>query len=374
MASLATRAPPFQSGVVLAGTYEISNVLRIGETGVLYEARDRLLPRPVAIKAVFDPSQASALRDEALALAAIRHPAFVGVHHFGRHDETDFLVMERLFGDRLDERLEATGRPPDIAMTVELLLAITDGLAAAHRVGITHRDVKSSNIVLTGERVVLVDLGLAIHAPDEELFGDLHALGALAYELLTNEPPPEGESAPDPRTLRPEIPDGLAALVRELLAKDLDDRPPSAEAVFWQLKELRGYDGIRAPRCRVLVVDDDPATGRAIERALQQNFPALEVRATTDPRIALGGRDVADVVVFDLWMPGMHGLELCAAMEELPAGQRPVLLAMSAYAEPTEVSRLRALGVARFVTKDATLFAAISDTLSHLRSGSHAPI
>jgi serine/threonine-protein kinase len=271
---------PFRVGERVAGTYAITGVLGVGGTCVVYEARDELLLRRVAIKAPLFEVFAPRLRTEAQALAQIHDPAFVKVHHLGRHEGVVFLVMDRLFGETLEARLDdARARAARLPLheVLDLLVAIARGLTAAHRVGVAQRDLKPANVLLCGDRLVLVDLGLFIPevlvAPENEAAGspdyvapevllraveqgqgpliDLYALGIVAFELLTNATPFAADSIgrtlanhvcapiPDVRLRRPEVPDALASLVGELLAKEPRSRPSSAEEVAWRLEDVR---------------------------------------------------------------------------------------------------------------------------------------
>lgn len=406
-----TATGPFREGQVLADTFEVTGILGVGGMGVVYDAFDKLLLRRVAIKAPTLPNYAHALRVEAQGLAAIRSPGFVKVHGIGHHDGVEFLVMERLYGETLEARLDEVrghGGHLEIPVVIDLLVSITDALSAAHRVGVAQRDLKPSNIMLCGDRVVLFDLGLFVPevlvGPDNVASGsidyispevllrqvhkgdgplvDLYALGVLAFELLTNQTPFADHSMsrtlmnhvsaaiPDVTTLRHDVPRDLGCLVTELLAKDPKLRPPSAEAVLWQLMEIKSSD--RRPHLmRVLAVDDEPHVGRALKRSLESAFPRIHVEATTDPRRALSLTDAEppDVILVDLNMPAHNGIEVCMNLLAVPAARRPMVVAMSADAHQSDLDVLHALGVHHFVRKDDRFVASMSNVIGGLRQG-----
>jgi serine/threonine-protein kinase len=399
----------FANGQIVAG-YEILGVLGEGGMGIVYDARDVVLGRRVAIKAPLFSIYGAALRREAQALAALASPSFVKVHHLAHHDDIDLLVMERLVGETLAQsidRLRDEGRLYPIADAIDLLGKIADALSSAHRAGVAQRDLKASNIMLVGERVVLFDLGLFIPEvliqDDVEVSGsaeyiapevlrrdvkrgegplvDLYALGVLAFELLTGQTPLAGDSLQetlanhlrakpaDVRTLRPEVPPELAALVAELLAKAPGDRPPSAEAVVWQLEDLRARPDRPASSrnaMRVIAIDDEVHVGVALKKALESAFPRMEVEATTDPRRAATER--VDIVLVDLNMPRENGVEVCMSLLALPREMRPTIVAMSAEANPADVAVLKSLGVSHFVPKGADFVAAMSDIVGRIRA------
>ena len=146
------------------GSYEVVSAIGAGGMGEVYRARDTRLERIVAIK-VMSSALASApeLRDrfarEARAIAALNHPHICTLHDVGRHEDLDYLVMEHLEGETLEQRL-AKGRL-SVDQAVAIGIQIADALAAAHRAGILHRDLKPGNVMLTKSGAKLLDFGLA---------------------------------------------------------------------------------------------------------------------------------------------------------------------------------------------------------------------
>ncbi len=319
---------PFSRGQVLAGAYEVGAVLGAGGMGVVYAAHDLLLERMVAIKAPLLPDFADSLAREAQAMAAVHHPNLVTIHAAGREGDVGFIVMERLFGmtleDRIAEAWEA-GRPIPLEEALAQLAGVTDALTAIHGAGAAHRDVKSGNVMLTGRRVVLTDFGLATpevvarwgtplagsidYMAPELIMGsvkhgqgplvDLYALGVVLFEAIAGRRPFGGDTvnavlaahvhrpAPDLRSFRADVPAELAMLVGDLLAKAPEERPASAEAVLWQLAAIRADlphpSGQVAPRLSVLIVDDDPAIGAVLKRNLEWTLPRLAADVVTEP-------------------------------------------------------------------------------------------
>jgi len=405
---------PFRVGDFVAEAYEITALIGVGGMGAVYEAHDRVLNRHVAIKVPISPAYAQSLRSEAQALAAVRHSGLVTVYAGGRYAGHEFLVMERIYGVSLEARLAELGktnRHLGVAEAIDLLISVADALSAAHRAGVAHRDLKPGNIMLCGSRVVLMDFGLFIPefavdstnvaagsagyiAPEVLLHSvtpgngpmvDLYALGVMAFELLVGRPPYMGEtvqgtlsqhligSIPDVRAYREDVPPLLAALVKELLAKTPEDRPINAESVVWRLHDIRGRD-VRTsalPPIRVIVIDDDVELGHILQRSLIRSLPQLTVESVQDPRAAL--RDIEhsrpDIVVVDLNMPEMNGIEVCMEISAHPLARRPLVVAMSGQANDRDVAVLRSLGVVDFVPKDQLFVARMCEVVSDLRIG-----
>jgi serine/threonine protein kinase len=208
---------------------------------------------------------------EARASAALNHANIVTVYDVDVESGVYFITMELLAGSTLADLLRARGRllPLD---AVRLGLQVCSGLAFAHAHRIIHRDVKSSNLFLTGERVVkIMDFGLAkmleevrrsttvvggtpYYMAPEQASGesvdartDLYALGVTLFEWVTGARPFEAgdvtwhhrhTAAPDPRARGVDLPEPFAALILALLAKAPAERPASAEAVGRQLQAI----------------------------------------------------------------------------------------------------------------------------------------
>ncbi len=268
------------------GKYVVARRLGQGGMGVVYEARDPLLERAVAIKVVpiqeFAPEVLERLLQEARAVARLNHPHVVTIHEIDRHDAGYYLVMELLSGGSAWDRLKSGGAIPWREAT-RMVIGACRGLMAAHTAGLIHRDIKPSNLLLTASgEVKLADFGLAkgtgpgdrsltktgniVGTPDfmspEQCRGeklddrsDLYSLGVTYYALLTGEPPFRGAGeamqimyahcmrpAPDPRKLQPEIPAGCVAVLERLLAKEPAQRPSNAAALLNDLESLLEVD------------------------------------------------------------------------------------------------------------------------------------
>lgn len=262
---------------VLAGRYELVRFVGRGGMGEVWEGRDRVIERRVAVKLLphdrGDQAGTALFFREARTAGALHHPGVVTVHDLGR-DEADgslFLVMEFLEGRDLAALLRADG-VPSVAVAVDWAAQAAVALARAHQAGIVHRDLKPANLMLTGDGVVkILDFGIArfvegtnqsskimgtlAYMPPErfdeqpgDARSDLYSFGCVLHELLTGNAPFD-VSGPiammnahltgtptRPGEHRPGIPTALDDLVLELLSKDPDDRPPSADDVHQRLR------------------------------------------------------------------------------------------------------------------------------------------
>ena len=146
------------------GPYEILELAGAGGMGEVYKARDTRLHRIVALKLASDrlgddPQLRARFQREARAVAALNHPHICAIHDVASADGHDFIVMEFLDGETLEQRLRRGPLPlPEL---FQVAIAIADAMVAAHREGIIHRDLKPSNVMLTRGGPKLLDFGIA---------------------------------------------------------------------------------------------------------------------------------------------------------------------------------------------------------------------
>jgi serine/threonine protein kinase len=276
---------PLETGNRL-GHYEIISPIGAGGMGEVYKAKDTRLDRMVAIKVL--PEHIAKRADlrarferEARAVASLNHPHICVLHDIGSHNGADFMVMEYMEGETLGARIEKG--PIPVEQALKLATQIADALDRAHRAGVTHRDVKPSNIMLTRDGVKVLDFGLAKSAPKtgpteetltkalttegsilgtpqymapEQFEGkeadtrcDIWAMGAVIYEMVTGEKAFKGKNytsllgailggEPAPMSVKPFTPPSLERMVRRCLAKDPEDRYQSMRDVVLDLQSI----------------------------------------------------------------------------------------------------------------------------------------
>ena len=139
------------------GSYEILAQAGAGGMGEVYKARDTRLDRTVALKVL--TSQSERFEREARTVASLNHPNICILHDIGSHDGTPFMVMEFLEGETLATRIDRGPLPLDEALRIAV--QVGDALDRAHRAGVTHRDIKPGNIMLTRDGAKVLDFGLA---------------------------------------------------------------------------------------------------------------------------------------------------------------------------------------------------------------------
>jgi TolB-like protein/predicted Ser/Thr protein kinase len=272
------------------GPYRVTDQIGKGGMGVVYRAHDTALDRTVAIK-ILPPHLSSddefikRFVREARSAARLDHPNIVQVFQAGRMVAEGatgpgpcFIAMQYFDGRQLSDLIAAEGRlePP---RALNIVRQVAEALAAAHAAGIIHRDIKSSNILVSdGDRVKVTDFGLATciasegkritqtgaylgtpeySSPEQcegtELDGrsDIYSLGVVLYEMLTGRVPFEAATplklferiaheAPEPISrVQPGLPKELSTLVNKMLAKRRDDRPATAEELLSAMRRVR---------------------------------------------------------------------------------------------------------------------------------------
>ena len=262
--------------------------------GEVYRARDTRLDRTVAIKVLpehvaADPDLKQRFEREAKTISSLNHPHICTLYDVGEHEGTAFLVMEYLEGDTLAQRLQKGALP--LQQALQVAVEIADALDKAHRQGITHRDLKPGNIMLTKAGAKLLDFGLAKlkqtdqaaggltalptqdapltqqgailgtfqYMAPEQLEGqeadartDIFAFGAVVYEMVTGKKAFEGKTqaslvtaimASEPSsisTVQAMSPRALDEIIKTCLAKDTDERWQSAGDLRRQLTLVQG--------------------------------------------------------------------------------------------------------------------------------------
>jgi eukaryotic-like serine/threonine-protein kinase len=287
------------------GPYEVLSPLGAGGMGEVYKAKDTRLDRTVAVKVLpprfsEDAEMKQRFEREAKAISALAHPNICALYDVGNHEGTEYLVMEHLEGQTLAERLADGPLPPE--QLLKIAVEIAAALDAAHHAGITHRDLKPGNVMLTKSGVKLLDFGLAktalpplksssatslptempraitqegtilgtfhymapeqLEGRDADARSDIFSFGAVLYEMATGRKAFDGKSQaalisailkdePAPvSAVSPMTPPALDRVVKACLAKDPEERFQTAHDIRLQLQwiaEGGSQVGVPAP-------------------------------------------------------------------------------------------------------------------------------
>ncbi len=339
---------PLVAGEVIASLYQVREEIARAEDGIVFEARDMLLDRLVALKLAWRDPGTPSLIAEARRCAAVRDACAVQVHGMGTHNGVEYAVGERVTGRLLHEELQQR-LAPDVYLA--RLRALIAAVARAHEGGIAVGDISGATVLVCPEqhgRLVLGRLSLSqvpafgrlgqILAP-EVVRGeveandpaaaeaiDLYGLGCVAIELATGEPPfadgdnqrelegHAGEPPPRIADLRNDLPGELSDLVDWLLAKQPAARPRSVADVLLQVDAMIDRIGSAVRPLRVLIVDDDTARARWLWSLGRRAHAAAIVETASEGTDAAHklNRDQPDLVFVDAQLRGvMNALELC---------------------------------------------------------------
>ncbi len=304
-------------GRLIDGRYQVRSRIARGGMATVYLATDLRLERRVALKIMHghladDNTFKTRFVQEARSAARLAHPNVVNVFDQGQDADMAYLVMEYLPGITLRDLLKDYKRLT-AEQTVDIMDAVLSGLAAAHKAGIVHRDVKPENVLLADDgRIKLSDFGLARAASANTATGqallgtiaylspelvtrgvadarsDIYAVGIMMYEMLTGEQPYVGEapmqiayqhandSVPAPSSKNPAVPAEIDELVAWATSRDPDERPRDAREMLDRLREIE--PGIRASHL--------PITTQAT--MVLPDVSAMTAGATADTQV-LGG-------------------------------------------------------------------------------------
>lgn len=281
---------------LIMGNYVILDKIGAGGMGQVFKAEHRRMKRPVAIKMLppaltKDAAALARFEREVEAAAKLRHPNIVAADDADEANGIHFLVMEFVDGKDLSALVKKNG-PFSVGEAVNFVLQAAKGLAFAHQKGVVHRDIKPGNLLLDGDGTVkILDMGLAriqssgdtptqaeltgtgavmgtvdYMAPEQALGAkhadqraDIYSLGCSLYYLLTGKAAYDGDTLmakllahqnnpiPSLRSIRPEVPEQLEAVFRKMIAKKVDDRYQTMNAVIADLEQCGGAQSVVPP-------------------------------------------------------------------------------------------------------------------------------
>jgi hypothetical protein len=267
------------AGDVIAGRYELLELIGSGGMSAVWKAHDRMLDRTVAIKILHDQfatdeEYVERFRREARSVAQLSHPNIVTVIDRGEEDGRQYIVFECVEGENLKQLIERTGRLP-VRDALEMAVQMGRALGFAHSRGLVHRDVKPQNVLLNEDgQAKMTDFGIARSvdvqgvtitgtvlgtseyiAPEQargqrvDSLTDVYSLGVVLYELLTGSVPFQGENfvaialrhvneePPSVFERRPDVPPRVAMAVERAMAKRPEDRFGSMDEFVAELED-----------------------------------------------------------------------------------------------------------------------------------------
>ncbi len=258
------------TGKTISNRYIVEEILGQGGMSSVYKGTDPNLKRVVAIKVIHSHLSSNAdfvqrFEEEAAAVAQLRHHGIIQVYDFNRDDDLYYMILEFVPGETLQDhlkRLNDSGRKLSHSQAIEYMASICDAVDYAHQRGMIHRDIKPANLMLTTTgQVILMDFGIAkivggtrhtatgavvgtaMYMSPEQIKGeqpdrrtDVYSLGVTLFEMVSGRPPFDANSAmtlmmmhindpiPNIKSLNPDVPDALVAIINKALAKDPNNR------------------------------------------------------------------------------------------------------------------------------------------------------
>ncbi|NPV55188.1 MAG: protein kinase [Anaerolineae bacterium] len=355
---------------ILHDRYRIIRPLGQGGMGAVYLADDLTLEQPVAVKVNRDPSEGSARQflREARLLAALRHSGLPRVIDYFILDSQQFLVMDYIPGEDLEQMIQSQGRQP-LAIVMDWATQLASAIEYMHgqQPPVIHRDIKPANIKLTPQgKVILVDFGIAKvtdssqvtatgamgytpgYAPPEQYgrartgpWSDQYALAATLYTLLSGQKPADsvqrvvGQTELTPlHELNPHIPAGVSAAIERALSIKTDERFSSVTSFVCALNSAAsGADNAPAPSREVLIAPPaapDDATQRSAAHAMPAAKPVVKSRSWMLPVI------VAAIVLITVVVVG--GYSLLRGASKVPQATGAATLVVTAPSETPAIA------------------------------------
>jgi DNA-binding NarL/FixJ family response regulator len=397
---------------LIKGRYQLGRAIGGGSMGTVYIGTDILTGEPVAIKQLRVELRGNMhqmverfLR-EGEALRQLNHPNIVKVLATSDEGSQHYIVMEFMGGGSLANLLATQPQLP-FGRVVSIGLELADALSRAHHLHILHRDIKPANILLAEDGTArLTDFGLArigqlsdltetgsilgtfhylspeaVEGREVNKRSDIWSFGIVLYEMLTGSLPFEGDtpfdviwaiknqSLPLLENLRDGIPPSLAGLVRRMLRKDNPARVDSARQVGVELERIQKELGTsaandtrtatpadplqdRPPRIRVLIVDDHAVVRQGLHMIidLQEDMEVVAEGTNGTEAIELAGKLCPDIILLDLVMPQMDGIEATSRIKAVCSTAR--ILILTSFGDDNKVFPAIRAGAQGYLLKD----------------------
>lgn len=268
------------------GVYEITDKLGIGGMSIVFRATDMVLGREVALKILNEtyydkPERVARFEKESALMAKVHHPNVVNIYSIGQALNHLYIAMELISGTDIETMISQRGQIPE-AETLDIALQVAEGLQAAQKAGLLHRDMKPANILITPKgQAKIVDFGLALlqsdqdtekeiwvtpfYAPPETLNrtkedfrSDIYALGVTMFHMLVGKPPIASginsvrklleikKKLPKIQQLAPELSKATCDLVNRMMEFSMARRPQSYQALIDDINEARAICAAQA--------------------------------------------------------------------------------------------------------------------------------